>query len=182
MLTFYLTLIEGEEEEEKFTVLYTTWRDLILRVAGAALHDARLSEDAVHDAFLYIARNIRKIGDPRSRATKAYLLLLTDSCAKKILRARKEVLNENLIGFYDVDNTTAEDAFFERYNETALKDAVASLPEAYRTPLLLKYAGGYKSAEIAGIMGIRPDAVRKRLERAKKLLREALEKEEAALQ
>ena len=103
---------------------------------------------------------------------------VTDSCAKKILRSRKEIVSDPLVAFHAKSDEPVEDSYFETYDLAALKDAVASLPEEYRTPLLLHYAGGYKSAEIAGIMGIKPEAVRKRLERAKKKLREMLETEE----
>lgn len=181
MLTFYLSIIDGKEEQEKFTVLYYEWRKLMLLNANSILHDEQLSEDAVQDAFFYIAKNIQKIGDPHSLSTKSYLLLVTGSCAKKILRARKEVVNEDLIEFYDVDESTAEEAFFEAYDVDVLKEAVMSLPEDYRTPLLLKYSGGCKSAEIAGIMGLKPATVRKRLERAKNMLREKLQKEEETI-
>lgn len=178
---FYLTLIEGEESQEKFTVIYYKWRDLMLHTANKILHDEQLSEDAVHDAFMYIARNIHKIDDPNSRSAKAYLLLVTDSCAKKIFRSQKEIVSAPLVTIHANNDEPVEVSYFEAYDISKLKDAVASLPEEYRTPLLLKYAGGYKSAEIAGIMGIKPDAVRKRQERAKRMLRMILEEEEETI-
>ncbi len=53
--------------------------------------------------------------------------------------------------------------------------ALAELPVPQRACLVLKYSGGYTSAEIARIVGSTPAAVRMRLTRGQRRLREMLE-------
>ena len=52
------------------------------------------------------------------------------------------------------------------------------LPEKYRTPLLLSVDQGYRSKEIAEILGERDDTIRKRLERGTKRLKELYDEAE----
>ena len=70
MLQFYLQLLETEEELQKFTQLYETYRKLMHWTAEGILHDEHLAEDAVHEAFLRIIQNfhqIREIPCPKTR-------------------------------------------------------------------------------------------------------------------
>ena len=81
MLSFFLALIDEEESKEKFVIVYERYCNLMLNVAYRYLTDRSLAEDAVQDAFLAIAKNIKKVGDPDSAKTRAYLLTVTRGCA-----------------------------------------------------------------------------------------------------
>lgn len=175
MLMFFLSVIESEEEKEKFTILYNTWRKDMYYRAYNILSDYDLTEDALQDAFLYIAQNIHKIDDPASIATRSYLLLTTSSQAKKILRDRREIVDSTIVDSYE--GVSTEDDFFDQFDLSALIDSIKSLREEFRTPLLLKFAGGHTGAEIAKMLGLSDVAVRKRIERAKKMLNNILEQE-----
>ena len=56
----------------------------------------------------------------------------------------------------------------------SLKEAVQSLPEHYRLPILLHYMEGYPVREIAGIMGMTEKRVSDYLYRARRKLEKAL--------
>ena len=56
-----------------------------------------------------------------------------------------------------------------------VEKAVAKLPDKYRIPILLYYMEELSQAEIAAAMRISESAVKTRLHRAKKILREKLE-------
>ena len=53
-------------------------------------------------------------------------------------------------------------------------EAIQSLPEAYREPLLLRLIEGYSGNEIAALCGLTAESVRVNLHRGFKLLREQL--------
>ena len=63
MLQLYLQLLDTEEEKQGFELLYETYRKLMHWVANNILHDEKLAEDAVHEAFLRIIKNFHKIND-----------------------------------------------------------------------------------------------------------------------
>ena len=52
---------------------------------------------------------------------------------------------------------------------------IASLDEKYRVPLMLYYMDGFTTEEIARSLGLTPAAVRKRISRARLMLKEQLE-------
>lgn len=61
--------------------------------------------------------------------------------------------------------------------DNGLAYAMAKLPAKYREVLLLKYANGYNTKEIAKILDMKPDSVQKLLWRAKNALGKIMEQE-----
>ena len=56
-----------------------------------------------------------------------------------------------------------------------VREAVRKLPDRYRIPILLFYMEELPQADIAAMLGISEGAVKTRVHRAKKILREKLE-------
>ncbi|MEW5946384.1 MAG: RNA polymerase sigma factor [bacterium] len=67
-----------------------------------------------------------------------------------------------------------EEAVMKKENEDEIKRAVLKLPPKYRSVFILSVIEGYSHKEITEILKISPGAVRVRLFRAVKLLREEL--------
>ena len=168
----FLSEIGTEEEKNRFTVLYYARRQEMYTLAFGVLNDAQLAEDAVQEAFMYIARNIDKIDDPVSEKTRAYVNLTAVSRARSILRGRKELPVETLQQAGAVAG--AEASFFKRIERAELVQAIEALPEHYRAPVLLFYGQDLPVEAIARILDISPETVRKRLQRAREKLRAAL--------
>lgn len=64
-MIIYLQMLETPEEKSKFEQLYLEYKGLMFHVAYEILHNEQDAEDAVHQAFVKIAENIKKIDDPR---------------------------------------------------------------------------------------------------------------------
>lgn len=64
-------------------------------------------------------------------------------------------------------------------NTDGVREAVFSLDEDFRLPVILHYMEGYKTREIARILKIPEGTVKTRLARAKQKLKRLLEEEEA---
>jgi RNA polymerase sigma-70 factor (ECF subfamily) len=172
MLSFFLALIDEEEQKEKFVILYERYCSLMLNVAYRYLNDRSLAEDAVQDAFLAIAKNIKKVGDPDSAEARAYLLTVTRGCAIRLYHKFEnetpdgDAVNEKI----KTAAPSAESEFIAYSDAAELKQAVKDLPDIYREPLLLRVAYGYSYKQIAKIVGLSEQGCRKRVERAKKML------------
>lgn len=80
MLTLYLNTIDYTDDKEKFEKLYIKYRSKMYYVAMSVLHDRYDAEDALHNAFIAVAKNINKIANINSDETTAYLF----RTAKKI--------------------------------------------------------------------------------------------------
>ena len=57
----YLQMIETPAQKSKFEQLYLQYRQLMYAIAFSILHNELDAEDAVHQAFVAIIKNISKI-------------------------------------------------------------------------------------------------------------------------
>ena len=73
-MLIYLQLIDSPEEKSRFEELYITYRKLMFHVAKGILGNDQDAEDAVHDAFLSIAKNFDKISTEDRHKTKAFVV------------------------------------------------------------------------------------------------------------
>lgn len=60
-MLIYMALIDESENQSKFEEIYNTYKGLMFYVANKILNNEADSEDAVHNAFITIAENIKKL-------------------------------------------------------------------------------------------------------------------------
>ena len=72
----YLQMIETPEEQTKFEKVYLEYSGLMYSVAEEILCNELDAEDAVHQAFVTVAENIKKIDEPLSPRRRAMSLPL----------------------------------------------------------------------------------------------------------
>ena len=65
-MLLYLSMLDTQEEKDKFTEIYQQYQHFCWYVANQLLGDAHLAEDAVQDAFLALTRHLDKIEDVES--------------------------------------------------------------------------------------------------------------------
>lgn len=75
MLFIYLSMIDSPEDSDKFTEIYNKYKSIMHHVAFRILKNTQDAEDAVHEAFLKLAKNISKIGDVSCKKTQTFLVI-----------------------------------------------------------------------------------------------------------
>ena len=147
---------------------------LALRLTGNE-EDAR---DVAQDTYLRVMKGVRKFRGDSSFST--WLYRVTANTAYTHLQRRKRHRAQPLPEMeeaLDLPEATGErpdDAVVTAELRGRLEDAVASLPPAYRTVVVLKDIYGLPHEEIAQSLGISVTACKVRLFRARRRLREAL--------
>lgn len=172
----YLMMIDVEDDRRKFVVLYEKYRCLMMTVAISILKDNYLAEDAVHEAFIKVAKNIDKFGDVDRIETKRYLISIVKSTAIDIYRKRNRQ-QENEIIYEPEKFENKKIAYLETEEENSILQVIYDLPEKYREIIILRYSTGLEYAEIANILGITEETVRQRISRGKKKMERALKKQ-----
>lgn len=76
MLIYFLSMLEMEEDKDKFTLLYKKYRKLMFYIANQILKDDYLSEDAVEQTFVKIIENLDNISDVNCHKTKSYIVIM----------------------------------------------------------------------------------------------------------
>jgi len=167
MLLYYLSLIDDESDKEKLERFYNQYRATLLHKAFLILRDQGLAEDAVHEAFIRIAKNIHRIHED-GHQTKAFLVTIVRNTSIDIYKAYNADAHISLDDMvFDIADEYDMD---EKINEAELVDIVNNLPPNYSSVFLLKYKHGYSDKDIARLAKITEANVRKRIQRAKEML------------
>jgi RNA polymerase sigma-70 factor (ECF subfamily) len=130
------------------------------------------AEDAFQEVFLTYHRKQPEFNSEEHR--KAWLIRTALNCARRLASSSwrlRTVLTD------DLSNNQAESPDFAF--TTDLQDqvfrALKQLPDAYRSAIYLFYFEDYSVAQIAAALEIRAEAVKQRLSRGRKLMRQQVE-------
>ncbi len=152
--------------------IYHTYCRRMLRVAMDVLHDRDTAEDAVHDAFLGIARHMGTLSRLREDEVRHYVLRAAQNAAISRLRARPEELS------LEEAAAVAEEDFFAllcaKDDREELMAIMAQLPSMYRDALYYRYVMELPLSEAAQLLGVKPETLRKQASRARNLLAKKL--------
>ncbi len=172
MLLFYLSLIENEEDKSKFERLYYDYRKLMKYIATDMLHDEFLAEDAVHEAFIKLTRHIGGVDENDSHKTKAFIVIIIKSVCLDMLRKDKQ---DKSFSLEEIDRMGyVYDDSFKKIEVDDVYSVISSLSDTYREIIELKVVHNLSDKEIADVLGISNSAVRKRMQRAREILRNKL--------
>ena len=173
-------------EDAAFERLVRLYSGRMLAVARRFLPNEEDASDAVQDAFLSAFRAIDRFQGEARLSTWLHRIVV-NACLMKLRtrRRRPEGKIEDLLpGFL-------EDGHFERpgapwqeradvllesaENQKLVREAIALLPENYRTVLLLRDIEGFDTQQTAEELGMTTAAVKTRLHRARQALRTLLD-------
>lgn len=177
MLPMYLAVISDDDDKNYFEQLYLKYRQDMYSIAYSILHNKEDSEDAIHQTFLQIADNFDKIKSIPCQEIQAFIVIIIRNVSLNIYKKNKKRAKRNT---ETVEiNTNIEIDFFEKYEYEKLVETISQLPQIYKDIIFLRYIEEFTVKEIAHILYVTENTVWKRSERAKKLLKELLEKEES---
>lgn len=176
MLPFSTSVNEEPREGSLLSEIYRRYRLPMFRYALRLTRDETDAEDVVHDVFLALVKNgaetlrqadrdghlwIYLAGAVRNRC----LTLLAKRGREPLLdRAEEERLTRQSVG----DATEGESAY--RF----LVEAIRAMKPEYADALYYSLVREMSAPEIARLLGLKPAAVRQRISRGKKLLKQQL--------
>lgn len=143
-----------------------TYGDMLFRISFVMLRNYADSEDAVQNTFLKYFSKAPWFRDEEHR--KAWLITVCTNDCIDILRKRKSHHEVNL-------QQTKQ--FCREISDSGIMEALMKVDEKYRIVLMLYYIDEYKIKDIAQIIGRTPSAVKMRLQKGRKLLKEIYERE-----
>jgi len=167
-------------DAEAFRGIVEAYSRPLWRAAFRVLGDAGAAEDAVQDAFIHAWRALDRFDEKASLSTWLYRIAINAAIDLRRERGRREALSGPLPEDFHGQPTarsTAPDPHREAYwREMAgrAQEAIAELPEAERTAILLRHFEGRSIAEIALVLGAREDAAKQAVFRAVRKVRAVL--------
>ncbi|MBQ2767045.1 MAG: sigma-70 family RNA polymerase sigma factor [Clostridia bacterium] len=154
--------------EDTIDTLYRMYEQSMYFEAYKILHDEYLAEDALHEAFLRLIRNRQKIMDPESPAVRSYAYKAVRSAALDLYRRQKKQRENCLV----LDETIENTVVVEEMTMNLPPSLLAELPSKYASVMRCLFWDGLSVRETSAVLKISEDLVRKRCERARKLLKE----------
>ena len=167
-----------EGDADAFAELYALVYKDLYRIAFSNLKNQHDASDAVSDAVLEAYSSIKNLRD--ENAFKAWFIKIL---TVKIKNKQKDYIKRNnyQVEIDDLDSSVSSDNVEQGrqsgidYNGLELMEEFKKLNEDERLVLSLGIVYGYKSEEIAGIVGMSANTVRSKTARAKIKLRKMLE-------
>lgn len=159
-------IIKGDEKS--FKILYDKHIFKALRTATAITKNKEIAKDATQEAFIRVYLYISNFDIEKPFEPWFYRILINE-CNRLMKKNSKFPLAYNSLLEIDIkDNSETED-----YSH--LYEAVNSLKDIHRIPIILKYLQGFSEKEIAEIMDLNINTVKSRLFQGRKKLRTLLE-------
>lgn len=143
-----------------------TYGNMLFRLCLITLGSASDAEDAVQETMMKYLQ--KAPGFKTAEHEKAWLITVATNQCRDMLRFRKR---------HPVAELDDIKAYTQETSDNGILDALMTLPDRFRTVLILYYVEEYRIEEIARIIGRTASAVKMRLQKGRRLLREAYEKE-----
>lgn len=179
MLSFYLSLIENEEDKSLFEKIYEKYRQTMYKYALSILNDEGNAEDIVQEVFLFIIRSgVGKIRDIDNEGNMwAYLSAAVRNQSFSFLKKQNNVQaidpeTNEYIGSLQTDDGQEQNSGYEYLVET-----IRSMNPTYADALYYALVQEMPTDKIAKLLNIKPAAARKRISRGKEILQEKLGKD-----
>jgi RNA polymerase sigma-70 factor (ECF subfamily) len=171
-------------EDAAYEALLRAYSGRMLAVARRFLASEDDAREAVHEAFVSAFKAMDRFeGD--SRISTWLHRIVVNACLMKLRTRRRkpEESIEDLLPRFANGHLTAPaagwagaDSLLEREETRNLvRDAIARLPEPYRTVLLLRDIEEFDTQQTAEALGLTKAAVKTRLHRARQALRQLLD-------
>ncbi|MBQ7875815.1 MAG: sigma-70 family RNA polymerase sigma factor [Clostridia bacterium] len=163
------------ERELKIERLYHSYKKLLYKVAFDILQDGALSEDAVHDTFLRVMKNLNKIDEENCPRTRNFLVVICRNVALNM--KTKYIADCELQDNMQSSQESVESIIAGQDALEKLTDIINTLDPIYRDVFILRRVHKLSRHEIAKIMNLSTETVKKRLTRAREQIEEKAKKE-----
>ena len=150
-------------------ILFERYSDMAYRIAVSYGNNIQMAQDVVQEVFLRVLQ--KKPQFVSAEHEKAWIIRVTVNCCKSMMSSAWMRRTRPL------EDAEQVFTFFDYKEENELYESLMKLPAKYRIVLYLRYYEEYSVKEIASILHMMPNTVSARLLRAKKMLKQEINKE-----
>ena len=174
-------------DETAFAELVSRYRNQITNYIHRLLNDYDTAVDLTQETFVRVYRAADRY--QTSYAFSTYIYRIATNLAISELRRRKRRRLVSLTNFFTPNANGRSESDFDPADAAPMQDltlveterreavarAIASLPERYRVPLVLRDVEGHSYEQIAGMLHLSQGTVKSRISRARNFLRDKLQ-------
>lgn len=176
MLSFYLSMVNDDNDKEKIERIYKKYKQLMYKKAFSILKHEQDAQDALHEAFIRIIKHLHNIHNTDDIKTQYFVMIITENISLKMLKQKNKIQSFNIDDFADTLPQT-EPSKFDNVDKITIKNALEQLSEQHYHILCLTDYLGFSVKQAAVLLSISEDTAYKRLQRARIKMAELLGKE-----
>lgn len=167
MLQTYLSALDSTEDKSLIEFLYTEYKQIMYKTAVSILHNNEDAEDAVHEAFLRVIKNISKFRKYSCNENLSYLVIIVRGIALNMLalKNKKVELSEDLPGSDDIEQTAEINITYEQVVKN-----IKNLSPALKNVATLMWVNQLSEKEISQLLDMNINTVRSYVSRARAIL------------
>lgn len=158
------------------TIVERYW-NMVVALALSRVDDPAEAEDIAQESFLKAYSQLHGLRDTSRFAgwlSKIALQQCSNSIRFRARHARSFGNRATSVECLDAEPVPSSNPGLTRNQICFVRQAVRRLPEKLRIPIVMRFVAGLSAVQIAEQLGRRPGAIRVRLHRAYKILREDL--------
>lgn len=174
-----------EGDELAFQEIVKRYRNPITNFVYRMLNDYDRAVDLAQETFVRIYMNVERYQATYSFSTYIYRIASNLAISEIRQRKRRRLIpiptffsdkeNEEFdVDLPDTQQITAEQSLIDDERRNAVSRAIASLPEKYRTVVVLRDIEGKSYEEISAVLSLSDGTVKSRINRARGLLKDKL--------
>ncbi|MFJ7974793.1 RNA polymerase sigma factor [Peribacillus sp. NPDC096379] len=155
-------------DKAAFKKLYDIHFNQGMRTAIAITRDREVAKDALQETFIRVYRNLSSYDENQPFEPWFYRILINE-CNRLL---KKEAKMKQLVQVQKTEVIHSDYGQKEEYDD--LYEAIQSLKDMYRHPLILKYLKGFTERDIAICLEINMNTIKTRLLKGREKLRKLL--------
>ena len=154
--------------EQEFNKKYELYSQELMNISYGYTKSRDDSLDIIQNVFTKLVNNPKQFNNLNEE--KYWLIRITINECKDFLRkkSKRPIINADLVNSFSNYDSETENLHY-------IADVVKTLPEKYKVVIILFYWDSLSIKEIAKVLKVSEDAVKKRLERARKLIKIEME-------
>ncbi|MXV73884.1 sigma-70 family RNA polymerase sigma factor [Candidatus Poribacteria bacterium] len=167
-------------EDEAFSVLVRKYQRRVHALIWRKIGDFHIAEEITQDAFLKVYKNLSTLKNPK--LFDGWLYVIANRLCLNWIQRNKPAIRQQSIEATPIEEI--EKSFYANYesehreieatehHREIVKDLLEKLPESERTVMTLHYLGEMSCKAIGEFLGVSPNTVKSRLQRARNRLKE----------
>lgn len=179
MLYLYLAAVNTTEDKSLIGFLYTEYKQIMYKTAVSILHNDENAEDAVHEAFLRVIKNISKFHKYSCNENVSYLVIIVRGIALNMLAESNNTvaLSDNIPSEEDVEAKAEISITYEQVVKN-----IESLSPALKNIATLRWVNDLSEKEISEMLDMNINTVRSSISRARAILNKINKEDEESCQ
>lgn len=177
MISAALAILKTDEERNELSEIYERNKDTFYSIALSKLHTKHDAEDAVQEAFLAIAKNPEVFFGISPEHRVSYINVIIRNISFKLWNKKNHIVEKETELYDDIPdehNSTEEEVLNDASCDCVLR-FIDTLPEGTKAAIYLRMSLELKNSEIANVLGITEDAVKKRISRGLQQIKQYME-------